>query len=377
MNGQTPRRRGGMALPMVLGSIVIVGTLIAGVMYLATQDFRVGANTLNESRAESAAELGLNRLTTDWDQTKNTTMIAGDTLTKSYTDVGGASVNVFITRLAGPFFWAVSEAQTRGNSVQYGTRRRYAQLFRLNTPTVSFLGAVTAAGNVRASGNVTVSGNDAVPSGWTGCPSLTNVPGAVLSPTATVTFNGTANVSGNPPYTTMAAASDTNTYFNYGGSTYSSLAALANITLPGGTYTGMAPVAAGGVCQKIPPTNWGDPVRHSPAAACETYYPIIHFTGNTSLTTGSGQGIMLVDGDLTESGSFSFTGVVIVRGTIRASGNGNTVTGVVMAAAVDLGDAVTLTGSSTIQYSSCAVQQALSSSATLASAKGRAWVNLY
>jgi len=48
-----------------------------------------------------------------------------------------------------------------------------------------------------------------------------------------------------------------------------------------------------------------------------------------------------------------------------------------MAAAVDLGDAVTLSGSTTIQYSSCAVQQVLSSSSTIGTSKGRAWVNLY
>lgn len=69
--------------------------------------------------------------------------------------------------------------------------------------------------------------------------------------------------------------------------------------------------------------------------------------------------------------------MVIVRGTIRSSGSNNGVTGVEMAAAVDLGDAVTLSGSTTIQYSSCAVQQALSASANLTTAKGRAWVNLY
>jgi len=370
------RSREGLALPMVLGAIVLIGTMIAGVMYFATQDYRVGANSLNEARAESSAELGLNRLTTDWDQSKNTTMAAGDTLTKTYTDVGGASVNVFVTRLPGPFFWAVSEAQTRGNSVQYGSRRRFGELFRLNTPTVSFLGAVTAAGNVRASGNVTVSGNDANPSGWACTGTLTNVPGAVLSPTATVTFNGTANVSGNPPYTTNVAANDTNTYFNYGGSTYTTLAALANIVLGGGTYNGMTPAVSGGVCQKTS-SNWGDPSRHSPAGACETYFPIIHITGNATVTNGTGQGILLVDGDLTKSGNFSFYGVVIVRGTIRSSGSNNGVTGVEMAAAVDLGDAVTLSGSTTIQYSSCAVQQALSSSSALTTAKGRAWVNLY
>ena len=371
------RSRSGMALPMVLGAITLIGTLIAGVMYLATQDYRVGANSLNEARAESAAEMGLNRLTTDWDQTKNTSMAVGDTLTKSYTDVGGASVRVFVTRLPGPFFWAVSEAQTRGNSLQYGSRRRFGQLFRLNTPQLNFLGAVTAAGNVKASGNVTVSGNDANPSGWACTGTLANVPGAVLSPTASVTFNGTATVSGNPPYTTMAAAADSNTYFNYGGSTYATLAALADITLPGGTYNGMGPTLTGTACNKANTMNWGDPVRHTPAAACENYLPIIHFTDDVKLSTGTGQGILLVDGDLTKSGNFSFYGVVIARGTIRSSGSNNGVTGVEMAAAVDFGDAVTLSGSTTIQYSSCAVQQALSSSATLGTAKGRAWVNLY
>ena len=373
----TLRCRQGMALPMVLGSIVIVGTLIAGVMYLATQDFRVGANTLNEARAESAAELGLNRLTTDWDQTKNTSMATGDTVRMNYTDVSGASVNVFVTRLPGPFFWAVSEAQVRGNSLQYGTRRRFGQLFRLNTPAMTILGAVTAAGNVRVSGNVTLNGNDAYPSGWACSNSLTNVAGAVITPTATVTINGSVTVNGNPPSMTSTVAADTNTYFNYGGATYTSLAAAANITLPGGTYTGMLPVVANGACQKTPNTNWGDPVRHSPAAACETYFPIIHFTGNTSLTTGTGQGVILVDGDLTEAGSFTFTGIIIARGTVKASGSGNTVTGMIMAAAVDLGDAVTLGGSTTLQYSSCAIQQVLSSTSPLAVAKGRSWVNLY
>src|SRR4051812_25749470 len=371
------RRREGLALPMVLGAITLIGTLIAGVMYLATQDYRVGANTLNETRAEAAAEMGLNRLTTDWGQTRNTAMATGDTLRMNYTDVGGANVSVFVTRLPGPFFWAVSEAQTRGNSLQYGSRRRFGRLFRLDTPAMTVLGAVTAAGNVRVSGNVTLNGNDANPTGWGCSGTLSNLAGAVISPTATVSTSGAVVVSGSPPISTSAAASDTNTYFNYGGPTYTSLAAMANITLPGGTYTGIAPVAVAGVCNKTLVTNWGDPVRHAPAAACESYPPIIHITGDAKLTTGSGQGILLVDGDVTEAGNFGFTGIIIARGTVRAAGSGNTVTGVVMAAAVDLGDAVTLTGGATGQYSSCAVKQALSATSPLAAAKGRGWVNLY
>jgi hypothetical protein len=376
MNAMT-RSRAGMALPMVLGAIVLIGTLVAGVMYLATQDYRVGANTLNETQAAATAEMGLNRLTTDWDLSRNTSMATGDTLRKLYTDPNGATANVLLTKLNGPFFWAVSEAQTRGNSVQYGARRRFGGLLRLNTPNVNFLGAVTAAGNVRVSGNVNLNGLDSVPSGWAGCGSTANVPGSVITPTATVTVNGSVTINGNPPYTTSVAAGDTNTYFNYGSTTYTALATAADITLPGGNYSGMGPIAVGTICTRTSTMNWGDPIRHSPVAACENYLPIIHVTGDLKVTGGTGQGILLVDGDFTKAGNFSFYGIVIARGTIKSSGSNNTIVGGEMAAAVDEGDAVTLSGSTRIQYSSCAITKALSASSYPVVAKGRAWVNLY
>ena len=376
MNAMT-RSRTGMALPMVLGAIVLIGTLVAGVMYLATQDYRVGANTLNETQAAATAEMGLNHLTTDWDLSRNTSMVTGDTVRKLYTDPNGTVANVLLTRMNGDLFWAVSEAQTRGNSVQYGARRRLGGLLRLNTPNVNFLGAVTAAGNIRVSGNVNVNGMDSIPTGWTGCGPATNMPGSVITPTATTTVNGSVTINGNPPYTTNAAAGDTNTYFNYGSTTYTALAAAADITLPGGNYSGMAPIAVGTICTKSSTMNWGDPVRHSPAAACEPYFPVIHVTGDLKVTGGSGQGILLVDGDFTKAGNFNFTGVVIARGTIKSTGSNNGVTGVEMAASIDEGDAVTLAGSTKIQYSSCAVAKALSASSYPVVVKGRAWVNLY
>lgn len=366
--------RRGMALPMVLGAIVIIAALIAASMYVSTQDHRIAVNTGRESQAVAVAEYGLNRVVQDWQLTWNSSMKTGDTLQRTYS-VNGGTTNVIVTRLPGPFFWGVSEA-TIGTPNQQA-RRRYGSLFRLNTPNVSYLGAVTAAGNVNVAGNVTVNGNDASPTGWGSCGTLTNVPGAVITPTATVTTKGSVTVTGNPAYTTSTAAADTNTYFNYGGSTYSSLAAAANITIPGGTYTGMAPVVSGSACLTSNPNNWGDPVRHTPAAACESYFPIIHVTGDMKATGGTGQGILLVDGDLTEGGNFSFFGLVIARGTVRANGNSNAVTGAVMAAAVDLGDAVTLTGTTTVQYSSCALQTVMTNSSYPAPAKSRPWVDLY
>src|SRR5690242_20914056 len=102
----TMRCRTGLALPMVLGAITLIGTMVAGVMYLATQDYRVGANTLNESRAEASAEMGLNHLLYDWDRTKKRRRAAGDTLGRTTTDPEVAWWKEWVTRLPGPFSWA-------------------------------------------------------------------------------------------------------------------------------------------------------------------------------------------------------------------------------------------------------------------------------
>ena len=123
--------------------------------------------------------------------------------------------------------------------------------------------------------------------------------------------------------------------------------------------------------------NWGDPVRHSPAAACEPYFPVIHVTGDLKVTGGSGQGILLVDGDFTVAGNFTFDGAVIVRGGLKMTGTGNKISGAVMAASVQVSDDVALSGNTSLLYSSCALISALSASAYPKQAKERGWVDVY
>src|SRR2546428_3086475 len=241
----------GMALLMALGAIVILGVVMGGVVFVATQDYRVGSNTVGETRAAAAAELGLNRLPQDWNLADNQRLRVGDTLTKSYTAPRGAIVKVTVTKVTGVAFWAVSEGTAGALGSQATARRRYGTLFRLDMPQMNFLGAITTQGNTTVNGNVTVNGNDAPPTGWTACGTSTqNVAGAAISPTTTATVNGSVTVNGSPPVLTTPAAGDTNTYFNYGSSNYQSLAAAANLTYAGGTMlTGVGPIVLGGVCQ--------------------------------------------------------------------------------------------------------------------------------
>ncbi len=95
------------------------------------------------------------------------------------------------------------------------------------------------------------------------------------------------------------------------------------------------------------------------------------------VTTGRGQGVLLVDGDFTVAGNFAFTGVVIARGGLKMTGTGNKITGAVMAASVDVADNVALAGNTSLQYSSCALLASLSGSAYPKQAIQRAWVDMY
>src|SRR5213083_101147 len=278
----------GMALLMALGAIVIIGVLIGGVVFVTTQDYRIGGNTVRQARAAAAAELGLNRLAQDWNLANNQRQV-GNPLVISYTAPRGASAKVTVTRVSGVYFWAVSEGTAGALGSQATARRRYGTMFRLDMPQMNFLGAITTQGNTTVNGNVTVNGNDAPPAGWTACgTSGQNVAGAAISPTTTATVNGSVTINGSPQELITPAASDTNTYFNYGNSNYQSLAASANLTYAGGTLlNGIQPLIVGGVCQaNAIPANWGESNHTSPAGACDTYFPIIHVLGDLKVTTG-------------------------------------------------------------------------------------------
>src|SRR2546429_2072789 len=110
---ETIRSEKGMALLMALGAIVIIGVLVGGVVFVSTQDYRIGGNTVRQTRAAAAAELGLNRVRQDWNPANNQRQI-GSPLVTTYTAPRGASARVTITRVSGVSFWVVSEGTAGG-----------------------------------------------------------------------------------------------------------------------------------------------------------------------------------------------------------------------------------------------------------------------
>jgi hypothetical protein len=134
-------------------------------------------------------------------------------------------------------------------------------------------------------------------------------------------------------------------------------AARADKTIPSpaGPVT-PGPSFAGRDCLRALQTNWGDP--RSLANACGTYLPIIHTTGDLTVLGGTGQGILVVDGDLTVSGGFSFEGLILVGGGLTVAGAGGRITGAVQ---VDdeRAEGSEVVGPASLNYSSCALSRAL------------------
>jgi hypothetical protein len=379
-------KRRGFALATAVGTIALVGALVAGAFFASTSEFRSGRDAIQQTRAFAAAEYGNSAMRANWDNTWNNSMLRGDTLTRIY-DAGGVAANVRVTRLSDGVFLITSEASS-GTGLASGSRRRVASLLKLNFPNVKVMGALTARGTTRIGGSATMIGRDTLYPGWD-CPapaSGTGVAGVAVPGWTSLTLGGTcagmACLQGSPLVKLGSEMADTNTYFSYGDQKWADLVAMANKTVSG-TLTGVGPRYGADGCSTADPLNWGEPtkVTSGTPGVCENYFPIIYAPGDLKINGDRGQGILLVNGSLDVAGGFQFYGLVIVRGELKTTGTGGHFNGTVMAANVAVGGALTSTntvsGNATFRYSSCALQSALRGSARPVAMRDRAWVELY
>jgi hypothetical protein len=374
----------GIALAVAIFALVIVGALVAGAFFAGTQEQRVGENQRFVQRSFGVAEAGGGERLISWKPDSMNrrplypeSIAIGPNLpapggTGSY---GGYSfklgTSIFLIDVTGRDTRSASGGLAGG-----GARQRIGLISRLAPVEFNIRAAVTTQGGVNVTGNAQVNGADQIPTGWTSC----DAPGApqagVRDKGGTVTTGGNGTVLGVPPVVNDQTLNDSS-FTKFGNnSSYAGLAARANITLPGGTYK-TQPVANGGTCDKTVSTNWGD--GQNANAPCAGYFPIIHLTGSSTLNGDQGQGILLVDGNLNVQGSYQFFGIVVIQGDLQTAGGGTTDAhfwGGVMAKNADL-STQNFSGKATMNFSSCAIINALQAASPLAMMRSRGWTQLY
>jgi cytoskeletal protein CcmA (bactofilin family) len=106
---------------------------------------------------------------------------------------------------------------------------------------------------------------------------------------------------------------------------------------------------------------------------------VAHGTGSsTQFASGTrGQGTLLVDGDLELAGGFEWVGLIIVRGKLKINGNGNKITGAILAEGFDLLTAGAVSGNVDVVYSDCAIQKAVGGATLARPLYQRSWAQTY
>jgi len=302
-------------------------------------------------------------------------MAVGDSVVVAGTSPGGSGSYDGVVKRLNDNLFIVSSAGTDRNSA---ARQRVGAFVRLRTIDMDIRAALTTQGPTAVGGTSQISGMDEDPSGWSGCPPDSDLAGIRLPVLSDLDAGGTCRdyrcIDGAPSVDEDSSVGDS-TFFQYGDMSWQELVALANKRLTDFNYQQILPsFRPDGACDLSDIRNWGDP--WNPASRCGGYFPIIYTPGSLILGTGQGQGILLVEGDLTINGGFEFYGVVIVRGALSTAGQGGHFNGAVMAANVNL-DNNSVLGDALVQYSQCAKAKALTNAAPGSQLRSRGWLYSY
>lgn len=375
----------GMALAIAIFALIVVGALVAGAFFAGTQEQRVGVNSRRVQQSFGVAEAGAAERLATWrpDSLNQLGIYPADfaPIALTPTPFGTGSYGGVVYRLT-PYVFLIdvsgSDLATSAGRTQAGTgaRQRIGLLTRLAPVQFDIQASLTTQGTVKVKGTAEVNGNDQDPTGWLDCGPLAEAKAGIrVQPDAAVTVDGSASIDGKPLVLRDETLADS-TFTSFAGVTYAELAAEATVTLPGGIYK-TEPTFIDGKCNTDDATNWGD--GQNPASACGSYFPTVHIAGSATLNGVQGQGILLVDGDLTVEGGFEWFGIAVVQGEFQTGGGGHSpahLWGAILARNADLA-VQDMAGHATVNYSSCSIRKALQGTSRPTMIRSRGWVQLY
>jgi hypothetical protein len=371
--------RRGFALPLMLAVLAVGSILLAGAIVIARLEVQSGRNALRASQTLETAELGLGEITAWWDPAQFNHLPVTATQSLPARTFGSRGYTGALTRLSSVLFEVNVEGWFQGPSNLPIARRILRSLVRLEGERPLVSAALTVIDTLSWDGASTVSGHDTIPPGWEpACVVDSSMAGLATPPTA---YQGPGVLCplcahGSPPFiadTSLSLA----TLTGFGRLSYAGLAARASFT-PSGLVGPIGPAIGGQVpaCQISDSLNWGEPRRTGAFSACALHFPVIHSPQNLVLTSGRGQGILLVDGDLELRGGFEFTGLVIVLGTLRNGPGGGAVLGAVLARSVAL-DHLLSASPLDIRYSACVLPTSMSGTSLATPLPYRSWAQVF
>ena len=364
----------GAVLALVVFSLFILGALSSTFAILGIRERQVTGKLVRFHQASSAADAGAYAPLVHWDVRKyNGLELGGHAVITGATADGTGSYVGSVTRLGARTFFVTAE----GTSADATVRQRAGAIMELRALEIEVEAALSIRGPLDIAATVRVSGRDRNPNGWS-CPSTAAGLPAIRYPTPDPEIQpwtgcaATSCLDGSPLWVTDSAKAYPE-FGDLGGVTLADLKAIAHHSIGGGVITPHA-IEANETCVTASASNWGNPFDQW--GACGDHNPAVYSVGDLRVHAGHGQGILVVEGDLTVSGDFHYFGIVIVLGRFLSTGLGAKVTGAVFVTNDDFLPQ-SLGGMTRIQYSDCAVTRALAGSGRGVLIHERGWVDMY
>ncbi len=369
-------QREGFALAGALLAMVVVGALVTGSFFAASQEQAIGLTARYNDAALYVAEYGVNEAMASVPKTVLDTLKSTKTITGlAPTGPNGKPLGtdtVWVRPFGNLRVFVSKGVATAADPRILGGRRVLAVVTRTANMAFPMDRAVQVFSGLKIGGSSLISGRDTFPdtlsaafSQWRGC-DTTGLHDAIVAKEDSTVYklSGASSIIGPVEQDSTMNADD---FFKYGDANYDMLASFANITYTGTWNPKPQPYAnPDGTCNIANIENWGDPGTTDPSApavvpACKSYFPVIHVKGSLTLNSnGRGQGILLVDGDLSITGGFEFWGITVIKGKLSTQGTGGHLYGTVMA--YDMGlleyDENAALGNSVVSLSTCAIERA-------------------
>lgn len=367
-----PFDRRGVALPLALFTLVIAAVMITAVFYVGRLEQRMGYSSLAGTQAFEAAELGVTAVMDAWSTESYNLLTPGGSVTLPATSVGhNASYNAVVRRLNNSQFLIQSEGRFFVGATPI-TRRQVGRVVRLNPPDIQPGAAVVSRTGLTITGTTDIDGRDHIPGGWSGCsvgsdaPAVTDSSGNVVT---TGPCTGQACLTGSPRVNIDPSVTSQN-FNQFGPISFHDLSLSADKIVSGSLVIGPS-YNAGPTCRLTDLVNWGAP--EDPSGACGSYFPVIYAPGDLDLSGGTGQGLLLVDGNLTFSGNARFYGAIVVNGSVNLTSG--EIHGTLLVQDF-FGTGATINGTR-IEFSRCAITKASNGAARPIPLRDRGWVQLY
>jgi hypothetical protein len=375
------RSRSGVVLPIVLMALLIVEILAAGTLALAHMQHSLVRERINALRAQVAAHSGAAELSGHWTDSLYQTVPPGTrSIRFSHALDAHARFTTTLERLTPTLFLV----HGNGFAGPVAADEAHASAgYLVAVPDISALAAqfgaaFTSIGGVQLSGNAVVSSDQATlaPFGWTvsECASWLQLPMAMpallVADASTVSATSTATLTGQPAVLEQSSLPQMRVD-QLGQLDFAALRVLADRVESGSLQ--LDALAVTGTCLVGAPANWGAPLDQS--HPCANYFPLIFAPTDLTIASGAGQGVLIVDGDLTLAAGAQFFGVVLVKGRIVANA------GALIEGAAQAGSASpSLLLGATVLRNNCAISRSLSLTPALNRAvprRPRSWVPLY